>query len=1120
MKRYTIHCPLCLFHRFLTSSFLLLFCLACSEGNKKQSPAAANGFINTRSQQDFSTIAGGFLKNAEYDSAYKYFSLALRSLEARKEWEAYIRTLLKMTDTQRSKGNIDKARQLADTAETILDRHLSSNRQLLADIRHKQGVLSIDRGQFDQAISLLNESIEIRIAASGSEDTLLAMTYNGLGNLFFFKGDYDGALSSYTRAYELALKRKIPEDADLAMFIQNTGIIYAQKGDYEKAETAFANSLRINERIMAQDAPDLAMLYLNMGRLLILAYKDNEALEYYDRAEEILLKKVGLNHPDLAGIYLNKGQIYVHMADYEKALIFFNKVLAIATENFGPGHPMILSANMNIGYIHEKKGDFENALKYYLASIPENDNNPSAIKTFSNLASLYNAMDDTEKAADYYNRAIDLAVKLLGPDHPETGLLYTRYGYFQLNEARGDLGIGMFRKALSISETHYGPASREVSNNLTHIGNFYLINNRPDKALQFYQNAIIAIVPGFTNTSPYSNPSPDQLIPDRYLINTLNAKADALYLQASANADEKMLELSLGTYKLSVKVVDKLRSSYLNEESKFLLSGDERNSYLNTVKVATRLYQLTGNKGYLEEGFLYSDKGKSTVLLSSMQDVEARHYGGVPRAVQDHEKKLRLDLGSYNRFIYEERQKASPDSRKIKFWEEKVFELETSYDSLVRILEENYPDYYSLKYREPVLDLENIRKNLDKDRALIEYALTDTVLYIFVLNHDRFEVVTRAVDKKFFSNIRALTSSTSAGDLMSISKKDYISYTGAAYSLFNDLIEPVKHITDKKKLIIIPDAEISFISFDMLLNAPPDTLGMDFRKLPFLIYDYIINYSASAILQFNKLNRSEKKPTRNLLAMAPSYDNLTNLETDGFTDESGNTVYLLPIPGVENEIREIRKVLSGSAFTGKDATEHAFKQRASKYNILHFAMHTLINNEKPMLSKLVFYQDGDSIEDGMLNTYELFGMELNANLAVLSACNTGSGKLMKGEGVMNLARGFIYAGVPGIVMTMWSVEDQASAQIVNSFYRYLNKGLPKDEALRQAKLDMLAEGDLLRSHPYYWAAYVTIGDYHPITLIRPVWLNILYVLILIISTGALIRLLIRRFRQQGSSVGR
>ena len=226
MKKYTIYCQYFI-HRTIAASFILLICFACSDGKKKSSPAIAGSFINTRSQQDLGIIAEGFLKNAEYDSAFRYFSLELRSLAARQEWESYITTLLKMTDTQRSKGNTDNARQLADTAEIILNRHLSSNRQLLADIRHKQGVLSIDRGQFDQAISLLNESIEIRIAASGSEDTLLAMTYNGLGNLFFFKGDYDGALKSYTRAYELALKRKIPEDADLAMFIQNTGIIHA-----------------------------------------------------------------------------------------------------------------------------------------------------------------------------------------------------------------------------------------------------------------------------------------------------------------------------------------------------------------------------------------------------------------------------------------------------------------------------------------------------------------------------------------------------------------------------------------------------------------------------------------------------------------------------------------------------------------------------------------------------------------------------------------------------------------------------------------------------------------------------------------------------------------------------
>ena len=298
----------------------------------------------------------------------------------------------------------------------------------------------------------------------------------------------------------------------------------------------------------------------------------------------------------------------------------------------------------------------------------------------------------------------------------------------------------------------------------------------------------------------------------------------------------------------------------------------------------------------------------------------------------------------------------------------------------------------------------------------------------------------------------------------------------------------------------------------MLLTAAGDSTTMNYKNLPFLIYSHTISYSTSAALQYSGIHKTERKPSHNLLAMAPSYDNLTNLKEDGFVDEDGNTVYLLPIPGVDNEISQIRKILSGTSLIGKKTTEAAFKKQASEYNILHFAMHTLINNEKPMLSKLVFYQDGDSIEDGMLNTYELFGMDLNAGLAVLSACNTGSGKLLKGEGIMSLARGFMYAGVPGIVMTMWAVEDQASAQIVTSFYSYLDKGMPKDEALRQAKLDMLAEGNMLRSHPYYWAAYVTIGDYSPMKFPKPLWLNLMFSLISIGAVAGLIRLLVTKSR--------
>lgn len=1094
------------------SVLLGLFILnACTE-NKTRPGKVSSLTRSGTSYQDILKKADNYKEKSEYDSALKYFEQANTMLIAENNWDEYFKTLLKEVDANRSKGNTDEASVIIEKARKLLDGKFKDNYIYQADILHRQGLLLMDRGNFDSSVMVFNQSIEKRIRASGENDTSLAITYNGLGTIYFFKGEYNSALSHYSKAYSLALKRKKPEDADLSRYLQNIGIIYAQQGDYDQAEKAITSSLKIIEKISPPNDPELGNRYLNTGRFMALMNKDSESLSYYDKSEAILLKKVGANHPDIGSLYLNKGQTYIHMADYEKALIYFNKALSIATGNHEPGHPNILSINMNIGYVYEKKGDFKSALKYYELSIPDDKSNPAVIKTYSNMASLYSAEKDPVNADAYYNKAIDLAVDVLGPDHPETGLLYTRYGYFLINENEEDRSVELFRKALDISIKNYGRKSREVSNNLTHIGNYYLIKNDLGKALKSYQDAIIAYVKNFNDQRISSNPDAGVVEPDRYLVNALNGKAQALSLTGSENN----LRSSLETYKLSIKIIEKLRSSYQNEESKLLLSGDERKTFLNTVKIATLLYRKTGKKSYLEEAFRYADKGKSAVLLASIRDIEAKQFGKIPENIQQVEKKLKLDLGSYNRFTYEERQKSNPDEGKLRFWESRIFELESSYDSLVKLLEKDYTDYYNLKYKEREVNIEQIKSQIEPGRALIEYTLTDTVLYIFVINRKKFEVITQRIDSSFFNNIKTLRDATESGDLMSITKEDYLNYSKSAFALYNDLLKPCKGIVDEKKLIIIPDSEIGYISFDMLLSEKADTNSMDFRSLQFLIRDHIISYSASAILQYSGLNKNARKATRNLLAMAPSYDNLSNLKEDGFIDESGKTIYLLPIPGVEDEIKGIKKALSGTALNATDATEKEFKSVAEQYNILHFAMHTLVNNDKPMLSKLVFYQDNDTVEDGMLNTYELFGMNLNAGLAVLSACNTGTGKLMKGEGMMNLARGFIYAGVPGIVMTLWSVEDQSSAEIVENFYKYLEKGMSKDEALRQAKLDLLEQGDPLRSHPYYWAAYVTIGDYSPMKFVKPVWLSVIYYLVTLGSILSMVIMLLRkskRYRQ-------
>jgi len=172
-------------------------------------------------------------------------------------------------------------------------------------------------------------------------------------------------------------------------------------------------------------------------------------------------------------------------------------------------------------------------------------------------------------------------------------------------------------------------------------------------------------------------------------------------------------------------------------------------------------------------------------------------------------------------------------------------------------------------------------------------------------------------------------------------------------------------------------------------------------------------------------------------------------------------------------------------------------------------MHTIIDEKNPTYSKLIFTlpENPDKQNDGILYTSELFSMSLQSKMAVLSACQTGDGKLNKGEGILSLARGFFYSGVPSVVMTLWSVNDAQSAAIMSSFYTYLKKGYSKDKALRQAKLDLLDQGNPLTSHPRYWAGYVSIGEQSPIAKNRR---TIVMVICIVLLAGAISFILVHR----------
>jgi len=190
---------------------------------------------------------------------------------------------------------------------------------------------------------------------------------------------------------------------------------------------------------------------------------------------------------------------------------------------------------------------------------------------------------------------------------------------------------------------------------------------------------------------------------------------------------------------------------------------------------------------------------------------------------------------------------------------------------------------------------------------------------------------------------------------------------------------------------------------------------------------------------------------------------------------------LQPIPAVNQELDMLADIIKGGDYwKGVTATEAQFKQSANQYNVLHLAMHGILNQNHPMASAMAFTEDGDTLEDNFLYGYEIAQMDLNAKLVVLSACETGYGKFDQGEGVMSLARSFMYAGVPSAIVSLWQVNDASTAVLMQLFYENLNQGMTKSMALAMAKRNYIKQAEGIAAHPAYWAAFVCIGEDSPL----------------------------------------
>jgi len=946
-----------------------------------------------------------------------------------------------------------KSDSLISLAFNTISKNQPIDSILLADAYHMLGKVLINKKESKSGIEALKKSLLIKQNISQHDHKSLAKTLNYIGRGYLGLQKFDSTIYYCNSSKEQLINNNI-KDINLYYTFLNIGISHASLGKYNLAVDYFDTALiALTESGKIIDSLIIAGYYYNYALLTTLTGNLKEANENFEKAEALYSNKLGGDNIILAGINNNKGINSYYDFEFSKAELFYKKALDIYIANNEniEGIPRMYN---NLSQVSQDMGDYISSINYCLSGLKYLPGNDLKLILNKNIARSYAAIGDNEKASYYFENALALLKEEnINPKRYQE--LYSSYADFLYNINNNSLCINYYKKALQSANQLYGSYSDQSADILSQIGAFYLNNiNNADSAIFYYNKSI----------STFNKNKGDTEGANLNIVQEGEAQvgyASALLLKFKQTRNIEQLTEADTIFMKVLSKMEKIRNN-LSNDNKLLLIELIDPVYNLAINNSYELYKYTNDTSYIENIFNYIEKNKSSALLSAVNTENALKTSDLPEDTFKYEHLLKDEINGLSQLLENENTKENPNNNKINFFENKLLNLIVTYDSLILAIEQNYPKYYSVKYDRSVINVADIKNNLKDDEAIIEYQLADSVLYLLTFTKNDFNIKEVAIDTNFYNSLKYIISIKEI-DLNSESNRKFNEFMHNSHKLWKTLIEPVNSLLNNKRLIIIPDDLLGYLPFDLLIEYDFETDSINYRDLPYLIKSHPISYSYSATLKYNTyFNTKKKKPTHNILAFAPLY--------------SENNSGLMNLPFAKKEVLSIVNNQGGRAFYDDQATKENFLKHAGSNNILHLAMHAIINDSLPMQSKLVFYNDNSNTTSNYMFTHEIFNMDLNASMVTLSACNTGTGKFSKGEGIMSLARGVIYAGVPSIVMTLWEVQDASGSIIMDKYYDYLSQGMTKDIALQQAKLNVLLDANMAKSHPFFWSSYIINGD--------------------------------------------
>lgn len=873
---------------------------------------------------------------------------------------------------------------------------------------------------------------------------------------------------------------------DSSKSLNNKGITCLRNDDFQNADKYFKASLELKKKIYGKESNiSIAHAYNNIGLTNMRKWEYDSALLWFSKAEKVY-SQFSDTKIHLANLYSNIGNIHRLIGDYSLAKQYYNNALKdLINCKSGNTEQKTVYVLKRLGLLEIQQGNITASIDYYEKALVYKDyiNSSSLINLYENLGYSYSLLNYLNESRSYYMLGLNVAQQ--GLDYEtHTARILQKLALLHISLDDKEKAIQYINKSKYIFDSR-GVDSILYRNLFTNYGQIYEHFRDYENAIKYYQLALFITTPILSNNI-YETPDVNKYQNTLFGISQLKTKAECLLRWNAAEPNDTVLQSALTALETATQLIDVSRSSYLSMESKLMLSENETPIYNLGIQSAYKLYSKTNNPEYLEKAFYFAEKNKSAVLSSVLHEEKAKSFSSIPKSLLEQEENLKRDISFYKERMYNESLNTNPDSAKIETWNNYLFTYIKEQDQLKQLLETEYPDYYTLKYQQRTLEIKDIQKLLNSNTDLIEYTITDSLLYVFHITKNHSEILEVKIDSSLLVKTYRFMNYFRNFSFMDQGNTVYKNLSFAGSELYKVLIGPLTLSKNTDHLIIIPDGILSYIPFETLITPDSSQDNWSYSSLNFLLRDYSISYSYSASLLHDTWAGKHRKIHNKLLAIAPKYvpAKTENIVQHGAAYTVGFRDNLLPIPFAMDEARLISQITRGKSKTGASATEENFLEEAGKYDILHLAMHTIIDDNNPLYSKLVFYDENYSSDNGLLTTNEIFDLNLNAKMTVLSSCSSGEGEIKKGEGVLSLARGFFYAGCPSLVMTLWKVDDESGLILMRNYYKYLIKGCSKPDALRKAKLDYINTVPNEKKHPFYWSAYICIGDPSPIYFSR------------------------------------